>query len=409
MDRPIAYLTSLYARVADTFIRREVEELRRLGWAVNTFSIRRADEGEQVPEEILRERRTTDYVLERGPWRLLTSYVRTWLRSPRRMIRATRQAGAIRWPGAKSWVWHWIYLLEASYLAERLIALDVALLHDHISMNSASVAMLASTLAGVPFSMTVHGPHDFFAPDRWALGKKIAASAMTVCVSDFGKSQCMLFTPPEHWQKLHVVRCGLDEPFVACAPSPNPNAPRLTCVGRLSPEKGQLLLVHAAAMLGRQGIEVEIVLVGDGPLRQEIEGRARELAVEDRIHLVGWQSGEEVRRWISQSRAVVCPSFAEGIPVVLMEAMALRRPVIATYVGGIPELVRNGDDGWLVPAGSVEDLAWAMGEALRMPVQDLDRMGENGRRRVLERHRLSVEVRRLAELFERIVRNEPIG
>jgi glycosyltransferase involved in cell wall biosynthesis len=404
MDKRIAYLTSVYARAGDTFIRREVEELRRLGWTVHTFSIRRADEGEHVSEEILREQRTTDYILERGPWALLAAFARAWRRSPTRMLRAIRTAEATRWPGVRSWIWHWAYLLEASYLAEQLIARDIELLHNHISMNSATVAMLASTLSGVPFSMTVHGPHDFFTAEQWGLGRKVAASASTVCISCFGRSQCMMFTSPEHWHKLHVVRCGLDGSFLEGPPSPQPEAPRLVCVGRLGPEKGQLLLVHAAAMLRERGVNLEIVLVGDGPSRGEIERTARELGVHEVIRLVGWQSSLEVHRWLSESKALVLPSFAEGIPVAAMEAMALQRPVIATYVGGIPELVRPGENGWLVPAGSIEDLADAMRDALGAPAERLDHMGKRGRQRVRERHDISVEARKLADLFETVIR-----
>ena len=248
MTKHIAYLTSHYARAGDTFIRREVEELRRRGWTVHTFSIRRVDEGEAVSEEILRERRGTDYILEHGPLRLLAAFLRVSALSPRRMARAIRQASALRWPGVRSWAWHWIYLVEAAYLSEQLVARRVALLHNHIAMNSATVAMLASTLSGVPFSMTVHGPHDFFAADQWGLGGKVARSAVTVCISDYGKSQCMLFTPCEHWEKIRVVRCGLDGAFLDAAPVPQPARPRLVCVGRLGPEKGLLLLVHAAAL-----------------------------------------------------------------------------------------------------------------------------------------------------------------
>lgn len=403
-SRSIAYLTSQYARAGDTFIRREVEELRRNGWTVHTFSIRRADEGEPVSEEVGREQRTTDYVLERGPWRLLAAFAWMSLRSPARMVRALRQARAIRWPGVRSWLLHLVYLLEASYLARQLLAREVELLHDHIAMNSGTVAMLASTLSGVPFSMTVHGPHDFLAADRWALGPKIAASAATVCISSFGKSQCMLHAPPEHWHKLHVVRCGVDGLFLRAGAAAEPEARRLICVGRLAPEKGQVLLVEAASMLRGLGVGVEIVLVGDGPSRSAIARMARELGIEGAIRLVGWQGSAEVRQWILRSRALVLPSFAEGIPVVLMEALALGRPVIATSVGGIPELVRPGENGWLVPAGSVEDLAQAMREALGAPAERLDLMGERGRQRVLELHDLAAQVRTLAQVLEGAIR-----
>jgi len=402
MARVIAYLTSVYARAGDTFIRREVEELRRLGWTVHTFSIRRADESEQVSEEILREQSTTDYILERGAWRLLLSLARTALRSPRRLFRAVQQARRVRAPGIRSWLWHIFYLGEAAYLGERLEALGVSLLHDHISMSSATVAMLASTLAGVPFSMTVHGPHDFMEARHWALAEKISASSLTVVISEFGKSQCMLFAHPREWHKLAVVRCGLDD-VAHVAPKASQNSSRLVCVGRLSPEKGQVLLVEAVALLAPAGIRAEIVFVGDGPARQEIEQRAAALGVSDRVRLVGWQSSAEVREWISGSLALVLPSFAEGIPVVLMEAMALKRPVVSTYVGGIPELVRDGESGWLVPAGSAEALASAIRELLAAPAERLEGMGECGRLRVLEQHDSTTEVRKLDALFRRIL------
>ncbi|HTP26050.1 MAG TPA: glycosyltransferase, partial [Anaeromyxobacteraceae bacterium] len=340
----IAYLTSSYARAGDTFIRREVEELRRRGWTVDTYSIRRSAESEHTSEDILREQRSTDYILERGALKLLAAFGRMSLRCPVRMLRAVRQADAIRWDGLKSCVWHGIYLLEAAYLAEQLVDRHVELLHNHISMNSATVALLASTLSGIPFSMTVHGPHDFLAADQWGLGTKIASSSATICISDFGKSQCMLFSAPEHWDKIHVVRCGLDSAFFDVPASPPPDEPRLLCVGRLSPEKGQILLVRAAAKLRDSGVPVEIWLVGDGPSRRDIEREARELDVQDRIRLLGWRSATDIRHLILQCKAVALPSFAEGIPVVLMEGMALRRPVIATRVGGVPELVRPGEN-----------------------------------------------------------------
>lgn len=405
MPKRIAYLTSSYARAGDTFIRQEVEELRALGWTVLTYSIRRAA-GEDVSDEIRREQRSTDYILEHGPWRLLGTFVRMWLRAPSRMIRALALGAAIRSPGLRSWLRHWAYLLEASYLAERLLAERIALLHDHISMNSATVAMLASAISGVPFSMTVHGPHDFLEAERWALGAKVAASVLTVCISDFGRSQCMLFSPPDSWGKLQVVRCGVDARFLDEAPRPFPRGPRLVSVGRLSPEKGQVLLVRAAAALRAQGIAAEIVLIGDGPSRAEIERTARELSVTDAIQLVGWQGSGDVLRLVSESRALVLPSFAEGIPVVLMEAMALRRPVIATFVGGIPELVKPGENGWLVPAGSIDELADAMREVLSAPAETLERMGERGRQRVMEHHDLHAAGRALSDLFERALATE---
>ena len=172
---------------------------------------------------------------------------------------------------------------------------------------------------------------------------------------------------------------------------PAPAARRLVCVGRLCEQKGQLLLVEAARRLAAQGIEFELVLAGDGELRSEIEALIGRYKLQDRVRITGWISGDEVREQILAARALVLPSFAEGLPIVIMEAMALKRPVISTFVAGIPELVHPGEHGWLVPAGDVEALADVMRACLETPVETLVRMGEAAHKRVLERH--SVDTR----------------
>ena len=223
----IAYLTSFYARASDTFIRREVEQLRRLGWTVHTFSIRRVGSEEQVSGEILREQTSTVYILEQGVWRHVWAFISMACRYPLRMLRAINLARRIRWPGVKSIVWHAIYLVEAAYLAQQLMQRKVKLLHNHIGMNTGTVAMLAGELAQIPFSMTIHGPHEFFDPERWAVGAKIAKSALTICISDFGKSQCMLFSPRTAWSQLRTVRCGLDDVFLHNDVTAPPTTPKL--------------------------------------------------------------------------------------------------------------------------------------------------------------------------------------
>jgi len=402
----IAYLTGFYARAGDTFIRREVEELRRLGWQVRTFSIRRADSSEKVSEDILREQASTHYILEQGVWRLGSACFRMAWKYPFRMLRTMNQARQIRWPGIKSVFWHWIYLVEATYLAEQLLKNDIKLLHNHIAMNSGTVAMLASTLADIPFSMTVHGPHEFFESEHWGLGQKIAASALTVCISHFGKSQCMLFSPREEWVKLQVVRCGLDRVFLDDVVSTMNDARKLVYVGRLDPEKGFFILLDAVARVKASGIDFELLVVGDGAVRAEGKAYVEQLNLADTVHFLGWRSSLEVQRLISECRALVLPSFAEGIPVVLMESMASQRPVITTHIAGIPELVQNGESGWLVAASSVDELADAMVQALQASPDVLLEMGRKGRQRVLQRHSVVTEVMKLSELFDGLVCSE---
>ena len=194
-----------------------------------------------------------------------------------------------------------------------------------------------------------------------------------------------------------MVHCGLDR---ALAPQlTSPQAPRLVCVGRLCEQKGQLLLVEAARHLAEQGQSFTLVFAGDGELRGEIEMLVKRYNLERTIRITGWISGEQVREEILASRALVLPSFAEGLPVSIMEAMALCRPIISTYVAGIPELVRSGTEGWLVPAGDVAALVEAMRSCLNAPVSLLERMGRAARERVLERHDIDVEAAKLAALI----------
>jgi glycosyltransferase involved in cell wall biosynthesis len=221
-----------------------------------------------------------------------------------------------------------------------------------------------------------------------------------VAVSDYGRSQLFRWSRHGDWGKVHVVHCGVDETFLNHPPTPVPAAARLVCVGRLAEQKGQLLLVEAAAVLAREGVAVELVLVGDGPMRGEIEKLIERHGLRDRVRIAGWTGSDGVREQLLSARAMVLPSFAEGLPVVIMEALALGRPVISTYVAGIPELVRDRECGWLVPAGSVPALVEAMREAVAAPVWKLEQMGRTGAALVAERHDAKKEAAKLTALIE---------
>ena len=257
--------------------------------------------------------------------------------------------------------------------------------------------MLARVLGGLPFSFTVHGPDEFLSP--MGLPEKIQRSAFVVAISSYGRSQLYLRSQYEDWPKVRVVHCGLDAFFCASAPRPVAGVPRFVCVGRLCEAKGQMLLVAAVARLAARGIACEVVLAGDGPMRAQIEELIHAAGVCDQVRITGWISSAQVRDEMLAARALVLPSFAEGLPVVIMEAMALRRPVLSTYIAGIPELVRHGENGWLFPAGSVEELTQAMEECMAAAPETLQRMGEAGHQRILARHSAAVEARKLIELF----------
>lgn len=259
--------------------------------------------------------------------------------------------------------------------------------------------MLANALGGPTYSFTVHGPEEFDKPQFIHLGEKVRRAAFVVAISAYGRSQLFRWVAHAHWGRVKVVHCGLERAFHDVPAVAVPSVPRLVCVGRLCEQKGQLLLLEAAHILAAQAVEFEIVLAGDGEMREQIEALIALYGLQTQVRITGWISSEQVRSEILAARALVLPSFAEGLPVVIMEAMALRRPVLTTYVAGIPELVRQGENGWLFPAGAVQELAAALADCLATPVEALQRMGDAAYQRVLERHDIDTEAAKLAEFF----------
>jgi colanic acid/amylovoran biosynthesis glycosyltransferase len=400
----LAYFTNRYGAASFTFIMTEVEHLRALGHAVHTFSVRHPGGGEAVSEQVRREQAGTEYFLPpggvaRGSLGVLVSAAKALVLRPGRVASAAALAWRTSSPGLRAHAKQAAYLALACHLAERMRANGVDHLHNHLGSACATIAMLASEVAGIPFSLTIHGGWIFYEPRQWALGEKLSRAAFTACVSSFCRSQCMLFLPHDAWPKLEVVRCAVDERFLAGEPTPVPDTPTLVCVARLAEEKAHLLLLEAAAALAAGGERFRLLFVGDGPLRGALEKRIAELGLGGRVEITGLVSPAEVQRHVSAARAFVLASLTEGLPVSIMEALALGRPVVATNVGAIAELVRPQETGWLVTAGSADALAGAMRDALATPVSTLTRMGGRGAALVRERHRAAVEVPRLERLL----------
>lgn len=395
VEMTLAYLTSVYARASDSFIRAEVLQLRSFGHTVHTFSVRAPAVSELVSDEIRNEHARTDYILKHGFLCLFACVLLEFLRAPFRSAAALSLAMRCGWPGVKGRLWPFAYFLEACYLSRRLRARHIDHLHNHIGEGSATVAMLASALYGVPYSLTVHGT-EFDQATLLALGEKVCRSCFTVTISEYGRGQLFRWTATDDWKKIHIVRCGVRLDNTAVTP---PGADRrLICVGRLSEEKGHLILIQAIARL-KADPAFEVVIIGDGPLRREIEAKAAALGVLERVKITGWLSADKIREEILRSRAMVLPSFGEGLPVVLMESFAFGRPVIASAIAGIPELVEHGVSGWLIPAGSVEALTEAMREVLSADPVRLAGMGRAGLACVRERHDQVKEARKLESLI----------
>jgi glycosyltransferase involved in cell wall biosynthesis len=364
------------------------------------ISIRGWD-AELADEDDRAERERTRYVLRDGTLALLLAVARMLVRRPVRLLRALHLAWRMSRRAERPLPVHLAYVAEACRIEPWLRKAGVEHVHAHFGTNSAEVAMLVHILGGPRWSFTAHGTETFDNPQLIGLSEKVLHCAFVVAVSSYGRAQIYRSVEPQHWRKVHLVRCGLDPSFLD-APIPAGALPRrLVCVARLSPEKGHTLLVEAARRLAGQGIDFELVLAGDGELRPEIDALIAQHALADKVRITGWISGQQVRDAILSARALVLASFAEGLPVVIMEAMALRRPVIATSVGGIPELVRAGENGWLVPAGDVEALAETMRTCLDAPPDTITRMGDAARERVLARHDANVEAKKLEQLFRK--------
>lgn len=394
----IAYLINAYPKVSHSFIRREIQALERQGLEVRRIALRGWD-GPLPDAEDHRERERTSYVLRGGARSLLVPVLRTLLQSPLRLFRSVRLAASMARGSDRPLPYHLVYVAEACRILRWVRSAGAERLHAHFGTNSAEVAMLVHALGGPPYSFTVHGPEEFMR--ALGLTEKIRRASLVIAISSFCRSQLFMAASYEDWPKIRIIRCGLEKSFyenIAAGPKA-PAAARLSCVGRLTEAKGQPLLIQAAALLAASNIDFELVLAGDGPLRPALEALIDNLRLRDRVRITGWISSAQVREELLASRAMVLPSFAEGLPVVIMEAMALHRPVLTTCVAGIPELVTHGETGWMFPAGSVEDLAQAMEQCLRCPQEEIERMGEAAHRRVVSLHSIDEEARKLAALF----------
>lgn len=395
----IAYVTNRYPAVSHTFIRREIAGLEALGLPVERYSVRRV-EGLTDPAD-LAELDRTRIILDGGFPQLSGALERVARRHPIRFAKTARLAATIGFTSERGMARHGAYLAEACVLREWLQESGATHVHAHFGTNSTAVAMLCRTLGGPPYSFTTHGPEEFDKPLLLSLPEKIKRATFVAGVSSFGRSQLYRYTDWEEWGKIHIVPCGVDASFLDSEPSPVPEAKRLVCVGRLCEQKGQVLLVHALGQLAARGVAFELVLVGDGEMRGEVEEAARHYGIEERVRITGWATGDVVRDEIRAARAFVLPSFAEGLPVAIMEALAMGRPVVSTYIAGIPELVVPEKNGWLVPAGHVDALAAALEQVLAASPERLSEMGRDGQARVRERHDSRNTARTLYDLFQR--------
>jgi len=394
----IAYLTNQYPKVSHTFIRREICALEARGWRIARFSIRRTREALHDSADHAEATRTR-VLLDGG----VSSLGRAWFETMRSRPAQFRNAlGIVLKIGARSergLARHLAYLAEACVLRRECAEHGIYHIHAHHGTNPAAVALLCNALGGPSYSFTAHGPEEFEHAARLALNQKIARAAFVVSVSEYGRAELYRWCTAQDRAKIHLVRCGIDDAFLDSPPTPVPEVARVVCVGRLDPQKDPITLVHAIRILYNAGTRCELVWVGDGPLRTSIEKEIRRSPPGFPITLIGWASSREVLGHLRNARALVLAARAENIPSVIMEAFALRRPVVSTNVGGIGELVQDGVNGWLVPPGSADALAVALRQVLQTSVARLYEMGCHGAERVNRFHTVAKQAEHLDGLF----------
>lgn len=398
----IAYILNSYPQPSHSFIRRELRALEAEGHQVMRLAMRPGT-APLVDSQDIEEAEHTSYVLKAGALALLKATGASAFNHPRAFFKALKLALSCGRVSEAGVLKHLIYLGEAAYVAARCKEAGIKHAHAHFGTNAAAVAMLSNVLGGPGYSFTVHGPEEYDAPRALALGTKIARSRFTVAITSYGRSQLSRWAGPQHWNRIRVVHCGIDTGHFP-EPGPMPKGPaRFVSIGRFVEQKGQLVAIDAMAALRETYPDAHLTLIGDGEMRPEIEARITRHKLQDQITLTGWVDEARILAELENAHALVMPSFAEGLPMVIMEAMAAGRLTIATYIAGIPELVQEGETGWLVPAGDTEALTRAMAAVAKTPARKRSQMAKAARARAFERHDVRTEARKLANLIKESV------
>ena len=366
---------------------------------ISTFSIRKPSQRIKFASGDRYAFKTTSYLLPVGIFEIVITHVKAIVSHPLRYYLTISKSLQHRAPGIRSFIWSIFYFAEAILLAAKLKEAEINHVHNHFANASAIVGLLASRYLDLTWSLTLHGTVDWEYPSGYLLPGKIEAASFVACVSHYGRAQACLATTPANWDKLFVSRCGVDFlKFPTRLPETQDDRLQILNVGRLSPEKAQLGLLKAFANVLASGIDAELRIIGDGPLYNQLLDEISELNLGDRCFLMGQKTEEEVFEQLLVTDLFVLSSFIEGLPVVLIEALGMKVPVVAPYISGVPELVQHQESGLLFPAGDWNALTAQMSMALHNP--DLRKsLAENGFKRVCDEFEISRAVTPLLEKF----------
>lgn len=405
MARKIAYVVSRFPHLPETFILREMIELEKLGWQVELYPL-------IIQEQAVVHEEARPWIQRAHavPWLspgLLKSNLRSLAKHTGRYMSLFSRVVLENIRSPKFLARALLLFPRAVWMAEQLKAQGIRHVHAHYATHPALVAWLINQLTGITYSITVHA-HDIFV-DKPMLATKIHDSVFVSSISEFNRKYLADMFGPWVNEKTEIIRCGIEPAYYRLSGSKSFEKPKrleIISVGSLQPYKGHIYLVQACAKLLERGIPFRCRIIGGGDLRPMLERAIKEYGLERSVQLLGPRTQEEVSRFLRTANCYVQPSVVtstgkmEGIPVALMEAMASRIPVVATAISGVPELVRPGETGWLVPPENVDALAAALTDIYRSPAEASHR-AELGRSWVLEEFELSSNVRKLASLFDR--------
>ncbi|SLN53170.1 Putative teichuronic acid biosynthesis glycosyltransferase TuaC [Roseovarius albus] len=397
----IGYMMNIYPVPSATFIRREIRALEAQEIHVSRFATRKSkdplvDTGDQ------NEQYKTQYLLSGNVPGLLKSVFAELIRNPLGLFRAMSVTAKLAYNAGGGVIRHVAYLLEAVALKQNAETDQLEHIHAHFSTNTAVVALLSHRMGGPGYSFTAHGPDEFVDRSASSLALKINEARFVVAISHFCKTILASTAGMEAWDKIHIVRCGLDFADFPVSEASFEDTSPFVCVGRLCPQKAQVLIVAAISQIVQEYPNIRVQMIGDGESRTDVETVIERHNLQSNVELLGWKDNEEVRALLGQSRALLLPSFAEGLPVAIMEAFALGRPAISTYIAGIPELV-DEQCGWIIPAGSEGHIADAIRSALSASPDELIELGLEGRDRVIESHDIKVNAEKLAGHFREAI------
>ncbi len=393
----IGYLMNTYPITSTTFIRREMEALETMGLDIKRYAVRHWGDKLVDPLDVADQART-HYLLTGNLVQLLLSFFIVLFTNPIGFFKGLGIWFQVFSNYGHFSIKHFAYFLQATYFYRLTKQDQLDHVHVHFSTNATTVAMIAKVMGGANYSFTAHGPDEFVDPTSASMYLKVKHAAFISAISNYCRVQLVRFSSYEFWDKIHIIHCGIHVNEFQPDFSFDEENQSLICVGRLCPQKAQLLFPPAIAKLKQAFPKLHVHFIGDGESRQALEAAIQAYDVGDMVTLHGWKANTEVREMVKENRALLLPSFAEGLPVVIMEALALGRPVISTYIAGIPELVDKGC-GWMIPAGSIDHIAEAMRECLMTPVEELSKKGQEGRKRVEQEHNLETIAPKLYNAF----------